>query len=813
MAAGKERLHMSLTIQYQPITELFIQAHRDGRNFLYEHEVYGLLALSGSETPPKSLFIPRSVRLPEEEVMAMPGDRAVLKIVSPAIVHKTEVGGVRIVPKTPDKVRSAVRRMLSEVPERYAAWLERDPSSVPVQYRGLSGPALRNAVAADLKGVLQVEFVSPDSSMPGNELIVGLRCTREFGMVISAGLGGTDTELYAERFRKGQAIVAALTEMVDGQAFFDLFRRTVAYHKLAGLSRGQQRVVSDEQLVECFESFIRLGNHFSPCNPDAPFVIEELEINPFTFSDYLMIPLDGMCRFSLPRSRQASRPVSGIGKLLHPKTIGLVGVSATRHNFGRIILENVLASGFPAEQVTVIRKEGFDMDGVRCIPDIASLDAPLDLLIVAVGAQQVPALVDDILERNAAKSVMLIPGGLGETAESKVMAARMAQKIQESHADKEDSTVFLGANCMGVISRPGNYDTWFIPSAKLHAYGDTPPRRVAIFSQSGAFLLNRFSQTPEMRPAYLVSLGNQTDLTLGDMMRFFKTSSEVDVIAVYAEGFKDLDGLDFACAVHEAVCAGKQVVFYKAGRTPEGKSATSGHTASLAGDYMVCESCIRQAGAIMARNFTEFQDLVLLAEAFSGKEIHGNRIGAVSGAGFEAVGMADSIHADEYSMKLGGLSEQTRDAMRELIHAKGLEHLVTVTNPLDITPSADDETHARMAELMLNDENIDVVVLGVDPLSPVTHSLSETDIESFRMDAPNGIVAFLGETRRHSTKPLVAVVDGGTLFDPLRKALMKEGIPVFPVCDRAVSSLSLYMESRLAGEGLKHSCRCFLSVR
>lgn len=56
------------------------------------------------------------------------------------------------------------------------------------------------------------------------------------------------------------------------------------------------------------------------------------------------------------------------------------------------------------------------------------------------------------------------------------------------------------------------------------------------------FLLNRFSQTPEMSPSHPISMGNQTDLTLGDMMRHFMDSQEVDVIAVYAEGFKDLDG-------------------------------------------------------------------------------------------------------------------------------------------------------------------------------------------------------------------------------------------------------------------------------
>lgn len=797
---------MDLTIEYQPIAELFHNAWQEGRNFLYEYEVYTLLALSGSETPPKSIFLPRNARPVEEEIMALPGEMAVLKIVSPSIVHKTEVGGVRIVPKTPDKIRSAVRRMLSEVPERYAEWIERNQDAAPAAYRGLEGAALQNAVAGDLQGVLQVQFMPPDSSAFGNELIVGLRRTREFGMVISAGLGGTDTELYAERFRKGQAIVASLTEMMDGHAFFELFRKTVSYRKLAGLTRGQRRIVTDDQLIECFESFIRMGNHFSPCNPDAPFVIDELEINPFTFTDYLMVPLDGMCRFSLPGESLPGRPIGKIDRLLHPRSIGIVGVSATRRNFGRIILENILAAGFEPEQVVIVREGGTDASGVRCVPSLAALPDTLDLFIVAIGAPQVPALVDEIIERNAAHSVMLIPGGMGETEESKDMAARMTERITAAHGRGDGGPVFLGANCMGVISRPGRYDTWFIPSAKLPQDAGGTPRRVAVVSQSGAFLLNRFSQAPEMRPAYLISMGNQTDLTLGDMMRHFKHADDVDVIAVYAEGFKDLDGLLFAQAVREAVCAGKQVIFYKAGRTPEGKSATSGHTASLAGDYMVCENCIRQAGAIMARNFTEFQDLILLTESFSTTRIRGKRLGAVSGAGFEAVGMADSIQADEYSMSLGRFSDATRAAMSELVAAKRLERLVTIGNPLDINPAADDETHARMAELMLEDDNIDAVVIGLDPLSPVTHTLADSDNEAFRMDAPGGILERLTEVRKNSAKPLVAVVDGGAQFEPLRRALKERDIPTFTVCDRAISVLSLYMEARLAAETLKCAC-------
>lgn len=246
-----------------------------------------------------------------------------------------------------------------------------------------------------------------------------------------------------------------------------------------------------------------MGNHFSPDNPDAPFVIDELEINPFAFTDYLMVPLDGMCKFSLPEKEPTARPVARIGNLLHPERIGIIGVSAKRRNFGRTILENIIGSGFDKDRIVILRDGEPDPSGVRCVPDLRSVGEPLDLFIVAVGAEHVPGLVDEVLETGAARSVMLIPGGLGETEESKEIAARMIERIREAHGKGDGGPVFLGANCMGVISRPGNYDTWFIPAEKLQAARRTSWRRTAIVSQSGAFLLNRFSQAPEMSPAYL----------------------------------------------------------------------------------------------------------------------------------------------------------------------------------------------------------------------------------------------------------------------------------------------------------------------
>lgn len=794
---------IDLRIDYQAIGALFSKAHEEGRDYLFEYETYALLQRSGAETPPRTHLLSKGARPSHEVLTAMPGDRVVLKIVSPTLIHKTEVGGVKVVENTPDRIRSAWRRMMYEVPETYAALIERRPEYAADAYRGLSGDALIQAISADIRGVLMVQFMPPDSEAFGNEMIVGIRNTREFGMVISAGLGGTDTELYAQRFRKGQAIVAASTAMTDGTTFFDLFRQTISYKKLAGLTRGQRRIVTDEQLIECFTSLIAMANTYSPANPEASFVIEELEINPFAFTDYLMVPLDGMCRFSKPTALAATRPYQKIHHLLHPKTIGIVGVSTTRVNFGRIIMSNILANGFPAADLRIIRPGMDRFETITCVPDIATLDLKLDLLVVAIASDKVPALVDQVIENDAAQAVMLIPGGMGETDESRERAAAVMEKIDAAHAQGDGGPVFLGANSLGVVSHPGRYDTLFVPEAKLPRRRGGHKRNAAFVSQSGAFMITRLSKRPELDPAYMISVGNQNDLTLGDMVRYLKDAQDIDVIAVYAEGFKDLDGLAFSQAVREAVVAGKDVIFYKAGRTPEGKSATSGHTASLAGDYMVCESCVRQAGGIIAQNFSQFEDLLMLSQRLHTKAINGNRLAVMSGAGFEAVGMADNIQSDDYCMQMASFSETTVAGIGKLMVQKGLDHLVTVKNPLDINPGADDEAHLLTARHLARDPGVDAVVVGLDPLSPAMRTLAQCELQRYEFKDPGSIAAEMPALIAALDKPVIGVVDGGQLYDPLVEVLMRKGVAVFRSSDRAVSALAMYMEGRRQADRLR----------
>jgi acyl-CoA synthetase (NDP forming) len=790
-----------LRIDFAAITRLFAAAAAEGRHFLFEHETYDLLKHSGAETPPRTVLLAKGSRPSDDDLLALPGDTVVLKVVSPTIVHKTEVSGVRIVEKTPEKIRSAWRRMMVEVPERYADWIERRIGHAPAAYHGLTGEALPAAIARDIHGVLMAQYLPPDSEAFGSELIVGIRRTREFGMVINAGAGGTDTELYAERFRKGQAVVAASTAMTDGETFFELFRGTLAYRKMAGLTRGRQRLVTDEQLVECFGSFIAMANHYSPADPVAPWVIEELEINPFAFRGFLMVPLDGMCRFAPPAPPHPPRPVVKIDRLLHPASIGLVGASATRNNYGRIILRNILANGFDADRITLIKPGAAEIEGVRCVPDLDALAGRLDLLVLSVDATQVPALVARVIERDLAHSVLLIPGGIGETEGSQDKAHELERRIAEAHGRGDGGPIFLGSNSLGVISHPGRYDTLFIPEEKLPKQRGNRRRCAAFIGQSGAFMITRLSKRPYLDPAYLVSVGNQTDLTLGDLMAYLRDRTDLTTLAVYAEGFKDLDGLAFVRAVRAAVVNGMDVVFYKAGRTPEGKTATSGHTASLAGDYMVCESCVRQAGAMVAQTFTQFDALFLLSERLHGKKVRGNRIAAISSAGYEAVGMADRIQSEDYAMQMAALDPASVEAIQAVLRRKRLDTLVNVGNPLDMNPGADDDVHVEVVEILARDPNVDAIVVGIVPLGPTTRTLPGPG--PYACTAPESLVQRLPHLVVQSEKPIVAVVDSGALYDPMVVSLEAAGVPVFRSSDLALAALGRYIAGRLAAEHLR----------
>jgi indolepyruvate ferredoxin oxidoreductase beta subunit len=743
-----------------------LRAYEGDRRPLYEHEVYMLVELVGAISPPRYEFVPKGGMIAPEALERFPGNRVVLKLVSQDVVHKTDADGIVFVPREYDTVRRELERLV----ERHAG--------------------------QRIEGVLVVEFVERTQPGFGNELFVGVRATREFGPVIAAGLGGIDTEYLASKMKPGIAVAKACAMDTTAEEFLDLFRQTAAYDILAGRARGHRRIVSDGELLRCFRAFISIARHFCIDRGAQGPDVAELEVNPFAFRHERMVPLDGRGRLGTAAAKPAARPADKVRRLLEPRAIAVLGVSGTSMNFGRIILNNIKSCGFPVAHLYVVKDGETQLDGVRCVPSVAALPEFVDMLVIAAPAAAIPGITTDVIGSRKVGAAIMIPGGMGETAGTEEIERKIRHAIGAGRDLPDGGPVFLGPNCMGIQSRPGHYDTFFIPAAKLDTRWTAPPRRVALVSQSGAFIVSRLSNLETLDPALAVSLGNQIDLTLADLLQAVGARADIDVLGVYAEGFQNLDGLDFVRAVRDITAAGKLVVFYKAGRTPSGRSAAAGHTASVAGDYDVCLAAAANAGALVVESFKEFEQLVSLAPALHDKCGAGlpavPRLGCLSNAGFETVGMADATIGQDYRVEMAVLAEASQAKLVRTLAAQKLDKLVNARNPLDLTPMAGDAAYAECLRVLLDSPDVDAVVAALVPLTPAMLTSAE------ELGKPGALVEHLPRLFAAARKPLVVSIDAGALYDPLARALRAAGLPVFRSCDQAVYALGRYLCHRAA---------------
>ena len=754
------------------IEEIFQRAEKDSRSFLLEHEVYALLRAVGFAAP-RFFFVKRGGRATREKLSALRSDSVVLKVVSPQIVHKSDVGGVAFVENSASAVNRAITRMLA---------------AVPAKFTGTEG------AGPDIRGVLVLEKVAFSDLGFGSELLLGIRNSREFGPVVTMGLGGLDVEYVNERLKERMAVAIGSAHLLRRDQVEGLLEPLAFFDKLVNGFRGNPAPLSRDILIEAFDRFRRLAAHFSPYSRKSAFVIEEAEVNPFVVRNGALIPLDGMCRFS--RSHAAARPrlSENLGFLLHPHSIGIIGVSE-RMNLGHFILNNILREGFPKERTYVVKPGLAEIEGCRCVPAVADLPETVDLFVLTLAAGQSAGVMAELVAAEKARSVIIIAGGMGEKQGMEGIEEEIKKLLQKSRRQKKLTPVVNGGNCMGIYSGPGHYDTTFIPVHKLASPGKQNPQLVYI-SQSGAFMASRMSKIPEAEPLYAISLGNQIDLAASDYLDHFRAHGSATLFALYIEGFRPGDGLALARAAAEIVRKGKSVLIYKSGRSPEGRKATSSHTASVAGDYAVCRAIMESAGVFVAGTLAEFESAIKVIPALAGKTVRGRRIGLISNAGFECVILADSLK-NGFELELAAIAEPTKARIAQILKPLGIDRLQDIRNPLDLTPVADDAAFAGCVEALLADPNVDGAVLSPVPMTAAMQTLAPAETHAENIYGPQSIGRRLVDIICRTSKPVVVNLDAGPLYDPLAKMLESERIPVFRRSDEALRFLGKYIHGGL----------------
>jgi acyl-CoA synthetase (NDP forming) len=747
----KDRRTTDPVIDRERVRTLFAGVRAQGRTSLLEPEGYELLRCAGIPVAPHQ-FVRDAAEAASLDLGALPGRRLVVKVASAGIAHKTELGGVVVVPRRRDAVVGAIRAMAARLG---------------------AGPA----------GYTVASFVEHEPSIRG-ELLASLRWTDDFGPIVTVGAGGTDADAIARHLRPGSRVAVVSPTATPRETLPDRLAASLGVELATAALRGLPPRLAMERLVDVVERLFALA---PLCRPDE---LLELEINPFAITPEGPVALDVLATLGSGRlDLRPDRPIAEIRRLLEPKTIAIVGVSS-RMNPGRIILRNLLRDGFDPDRVRVVKPGVDEIDGCRCVPTLGSLPEKVDLLVVAVSAADAPGIVCEAIDTDAAASLIVIPGGLEEKQGTGDLVGRMHHSLAAARA-RGGGPLVNGPNCLGIRSRPGRYDTLFIPTAKL-AGPSGPADPVAILAQSGAFAISRLSRLRGIEPRYVITVGNQMDLTIGDHLEHLADDPSIDLVAVYVEGFAPLDGLRFLRAARAMTDAGRSVLLYRAGRTRAGAVASASHTASIAGDALVARSLAEAAGVAVADTVQEFDGLLSAFARLRGRPAPGPRLGAVTNAGFECVAIADNLGP----FSLASFSAPTLGRLGDVMADRAIDGVVDVHNPLDLTPMADDAAYEAVVRAVLDDAGVDLGIVGVVPLSVEIETLVAGGDHDEDVTAPDAIAARLARLWAGSTKPWVTVVDAGSRYDVLAGLLEDAGLPVFRTGDAAMWALARWFEGR-----------------
>ena len=408
--------------------------------------------------------------------------------------------------------------------------------------------------------------------------------------------------------------------------------------------------------------------------------------------------------------RESIAAVNALKLFFEPRGVAVIGASRQRGTIGGEIFHNLLNYGFKGP-VYPINPAATVIADIQCYPTIEAVPGPVDLAVIVVPAAKVVE-VAEACARKDVKALVVISAGFSETGEEG--KARQAELL---NVCRESGMRLIGPNCMGIANTNPNVllDATFAPGV--------PPRgRVGFSSQSGALglAIMEFASSLGLGISTFVSVGNKADISGNDLLRYWESDDDTDVILLYLESFGNPKKFS---EIARRVGRKKPIAVVKSGRSAAGARATSSHTGALiAASDVTVDALFRQAGVVRTDTLAELFDV---ASLLSNQPLpRGARVGIITNAGGPAILCADACEAR--GLEVPVLSESSRARLREFLPAGA-----SVGNPVDMIASAPAEHYRRAIEIVGTDENVDsLIVIFTPPLVTRADDVARSIIEA-----------------------------------------------------------------------------------
>ena len=528
----------------------------------------------------------------------------VAKIVSPQILHKTDVGGIRVGLKSEAEVRQTFEDLYTRLSKQYK-----------------------------VKGVLLERMVTQ-----GIELIVGLQNDSQFGPVIMVGLGGIYTEIFKDVvFRILPITNAEATSMIE-----DLRGKQI----LKGF-RGAEPI-DIEMLSNALVKIGRLGT-------DMAAYYESIDFNPVIVypNDYYVVDAKMILREKPnPEAISKSLPDSShMDLFFNARSVALIGASPEIGKVGNSVLESLVKHDYKGKVFPVNAKGYPEIMGIKAYKSLDEINEPIDIVIVTVDLKYVP----DILKISGKKGIhnmVIISGGGKELGGER---ADIEQQIKE--LSNQLKIRIIGPNCIGIFNGENRLDCAFQGHHRM-----LRPRNgeVAFLSQSGTVGIAFMETSDAFGMSKMISYGNRSDVDEADMIWYLSEDPQTKVIGLYVEGLGD--GRKFINTAKNVIREkNKPIVVFKNGRTDRGAKQAASHTGSLGGSYNIVKGSFDQVGII---SVDSYEELTGSLKALTWQPIpKGNKVAMVTNGAGPIIAAIDQF--ERLGLQLAQLSDQTLNSFKE----------------------------------------------------------------------------------------------------------------------------------------------------
>ena len=443
-----------------------------------------------------------------------------------------------------------------------------------------------------------------------------------------------------------------------------------------------------------------------------------------------------------------------LDRMFSPRSIAVIGASKTVGKVGYLTLSNLVQSGFQGPIVPV-NSAGGELFGLTVYKQLADYPDAIDLVVIAVPAEMVPAAASEAVAKKAGAVVVVASGFKEAGPEGRALEDELIAICRRG------GVRLLGPNCLGVINTAIRMNASF--SRRIPQAGS-----MAIFSQSGALCtaMMDIADERELGVSKAISIGNKADITEVDVLEALAEDEDTKVIVGYLEDISDGDRFVKAA---EAASNRKPVVILKAGTTTAGSRAAANHTGVLVGKDTAYGAAFKRAGICRADTFDAlFDSATALALQPTPK---GDRVLIITNSGGSGTLSADAV--EKAGLNVATLGEELARQLR-----RALPTAAFIDNPIDISAAAEPRHYAAALDIVAAEGSFDAVLIVLAPQY---------------MTEPAATVRAIVAHPDENMPVLAAFLGGGDIM-PSRQELAAAGLPFYDSPERAVTALKAMHE-------------------